>query len=106
MNDYRDKLYPSTDVPVKMQYIRQFRGFSAEAYMLLGADVFSKLPPESGAAITILPTSESVYLADIDQVRSFTCLSELSTGVYPIVNVYDRIYLVRAADGRIWEARI
>lgn len=106
MNDYRDKLYPSTDIPVKMQYIRQFRGFSAEAYMLLGADVFSKLPPESGAAITILPTSESVYLADIDQVRSFTCLSELSTGVYPIVNVYDRIYLVRAADGRIWEARI
>lgn len=105
IDDYRDKLYPSTAVEVADQYIRPFRGYDAEAF-IIKENIFEVLPKEDGIPLTVMQASESVYVSDTKQVMNFRRLVELDTNKYPIVNVYGRIYLVRTADGRLWEAKI
>lgn len=106
LNDYRDKLYPSSEIREKTQYIKPFAGYSAEAFMLLGAEALSKTPVEGGVGISVMPRSETIFLADTQEVMSFTRITDLDTSKYPIVNVYGRMYLLRSADGRLWEAWI
>ena len=106
LEDYRNKLYPSDEIVAKEQYIKEFTGFTAEAFMLLGGSVLLNLPKESGVALTVMPRSESVYVSDTDEVISFIRIPQLDQSKYPIVNVYGRLYLIRSADGKLWEARI
>lgn len=106
LNDYRDKLYPSNEIKEKVQYIRPFAGYSAEAFMLLGSDVLDKMPAESGVGISVMQRSETIFLSDTQEVLSFTRIIDLDTNKYPIINVYGRIWLLRSADGRLWEACI
>lgn len=105
VDDYRDKLYPSEAIAEKDQYIVPFRGYSAEAFMV-AEDIFNKLPIENGVPLTVMSASETVYVTDTKEIINFRRLVELDFNKYPIVNVYGRIYLVRSADGRLWEARI
>ena len=106
INDYADKLYPTEEIEEPDQYIREFKGYSAEAFMLMGNSIFFKLPPEDKTSIVVSLASETIYTSDTNQVMHFTRIGELLNGNYPIINIYGRVYLLRSSDGKIWEVRV
>lgn len=105
IDNYKTKLYPSEEIKDADTYIKPFRGFSADALMLV-EDVMDKLPKSDKQPITVMATHDSIFVSDLNQVMHFSRIVELDSNRYPIVHVYDRIYLLRATDGRIWEVRI
>lgn len=106
VTDYASKLYPTEELVEPEQYIREFRGHSAEAFMLVGSDIFNKIPTEFGTPITVMASSETIYTTDTNQVMHFTRINELLNGNYPVIHLYGRHYLLRSADGKLWEARV
>lgn len=106
LSDYQDKLLPSEETLDPDQYIRPYRGLSAEAFMLLGESAFERIPNMDRTCVTVMGASDSIYLPDTKQVMHFTRLNELLNGNYAIENLHGRIYLIRATDGKLWEARI
>lgn len=106
LEDYRDKLYPTEAIVEPDQYIRPYRGFSAEAFMLAGTDIFNRIPEIKDAGLTVFTGTDSVYVTDTQQIIHFTRLGELDTNKYPIMHVCGRTYLLRATDGKLWEVRI
>lgn len=106
VKDYADKLYPVEAVDNPEQYIREFSGHSAEAFMLIGSDIFFKYPEENKTPITISALHETIFTTDTNQVLHFTRINELLNGNYPIIHLYGRNYLLRSSDGKLWEARV
>jgi len=102
---YSSKLLPSEILPVKDSYIRQYKGFEASTLILV-PDVFNKIPDLTDADLTVMPESESVYVSDTNQVINFRRILELDFNKYPISHICDRDYLLRSADGKLWEVRI
>lgn len=105
IEEYRDKLYPTEIVEEKETFIRAYRGFGAEIFMTVD-DVFSKFPKDGSPLLTVMPESETVYVADTNNVINFRRIVELDFNKYPITHVCDRTYLLRSADGKLWEVRI
>lgn len=105
LDDYRDKLYPSEEVSALDSYIKQLSGLSADVIMRV-PDVFDKLPTDKVCSITVLPKSESIYLSDTGEVCNFRKLVELSSEKYPFIHLYDRLYILKGADGKLWEVCI
>lgn len=103
--DYADKLLPSDAVEQKDSFIRPYRGFDA-ATMINVQNVFDKIPEQSVNDITVMPKSETVYVSDQNAVMNFRRIVELDMTRYAISHVCDRTYLLRSADGKLWEARI
>lgn len=107
LEDYRDKLYPTETRDIPDQYIKEFTGFNAEILMLVGDSVFKKLPAESGKPITVLSSAQKLYVPGVsNEPMAFQRLTELNPTEYPIVNICGRFFILRSADGRLWEARI
>ena len=106
VSDYADKLYPTEEIVEPDQYIREFKGYSAEAFMLVGQDIFNKKPDEFKTAVTVNSSSETIFVSDSGQVMHFTRINELLNGNYPVIQLYGRHYLIRSSDGKIWEARV
>lgn len=104
INDYKDKLFPS-EVVKQDSYIRPYRGFTADVFMTVN-DAFSKIPSDAKKSIVVMARAESLFIQDLNQVMNYRRIVELDMEAYGIVHVYDRNYLFRAADGKLWEVRI
>ena len=103
--DYEDKLIPSESIAVKDSYIRPYRGFDA-SILIAVPDVFSKIPAQSENSLTVMERSESVYVSDTGEVMNFRRIVELDMQKYAISHIYDRTYLLRSTDGKLWELHI
>lgn len=104
-DDYLDKLLPNEEIVKKDVYIRQFGGFDAAALMTVN-DVFDKIPAQEDLSLTVMAKSETVYVPDTKEVMHFTRIPNLDLERYGIKHIYDRMYLFRATNGKLWEARI
>lgn len=105
VEDYRDLLYPSEEKVEQDQYIVEFKGFDAEAFFVT-TDVLDKIPAEDKVPITVIRRTDSLYLSDTQQLVDFRQLENLDPDKYPVIHLYGRNYMLRAADGKLWEARI
>jgi hypothetical protein len=103
--DYADKLLPSESIEQKESYIRQFKGFSAETLILV-PNVFEKIPDQKANTLTVMAKSETVYVPETNDVMNFRRITELDQSMYAISHICDRTYILRAADGKLWEVRI
>lgn len=104
VNDYKDKLFPSTEVAAEDVYIRPYRGFDAEAFMMVD-NVLDKLPKKH-CELTVIQRSGSVYVMETGEVMDFTRILTLDKNKYDIVHICNRTYIFKTLDGKIWEARI
>lgn len=94
--------YPSEPAVVKDQYMHEFCGFSTEA-LLNVPDVINKLP--SGASKLIV-AGDYITPMDTFEPYNFRRIAELISLGYPIVHIYDRIYVFAASDGKLWEVQV
>lgn len=104
-DDYVKKLLPSETVAIKDSYIRPYNGFDATTLMLV-PNVFDKIPNLTDSNLTVMAKSETVYVSDTGTVMNFRRILELDMNKYPITHICDRNYLLRSADGKLWEVRI
>ncbi len=103
--DYEDKLLPCEDLDEVDTYIRPFRGFNAETIMTVD-NVFDKVPGQSDNCITVLNKSGSIYINDQDKIVDYTYIPQLDMSRYNIKHICDRMYLLRATDGKLWEVHV
>lgn len=103
--NYEDKLLPSDEVLTKDSYIRPYQGFDAKTFIMV-PDVFSKIPAQKERTITVMAKSETVYVEDTQQVINFRRIVELDMSKYAISHICDRMYLLREANGSLWEVVI
>lgn len=104
-NDYKDIITPQlVDVVDPDQFLRPFRGFTAEAFVYC-SNILSKHPDESKKRVMIYNYSESIYLPEENRQINFRRIGELLND-YAVVNTYGRNYLILAQDGQLWEARV
>lgn len=104
VEDYRDKIFPVSEIKQEDVYIRQYRGFDAEAFVRV-PNVLDKLPTNN-CNLTVIPKSGSVYVQETGEVMDFTRVLSLDTSKYEIVHICDRTYLFKTVDGKLWEVRI
>lgn len=104
-DDYVKKLLPSETVTIKDSYIRPYNGFDATTLMIV-PDVFDKIPNLTDNNLTVMAKSETVYVSDTGTVMNFRRILELDMNKYPITHICDRNYLLRSADGKLWEVCI
>lgn len=106
LKDFKDFLYPTNRIEQPDQYIRPFRGYDAHGFMMLGVNVFDKVPSEAeDGGVIVHPRSETVYLPKTGETVDFRRLPEKAAG-YNFIHAYDRTYLMRDVSGKVWEARI
>lgn len=103
-DDLKDIMYPDTELEEPDQYIRQFAGFSAEAFEYCD-DVISKIPFGDNCELVVNEGSQTVYVPKQSRTINFRQLTEVMKD-YNIVHVYDRMYMFRSLDGKLWEVRI
>lgn len=102
--DMKFVIYPDTEEEEEDQYIRQFTGFSAEAFEIC-PDILSKIPAGNNCDLMVEANSESIYVTAQERYINFRQITEILND-YDIVHVYDRTYLFRSLDGKLWEVRI
>lgn len=98
------KLFPTESNEEPDQYIKPFCAFTTEELFNID-NPFTKIP-YGISVITVHAESKTLYLGDTGETMDFRRLIELDSNKYPIVHLYDRKYLLLAADGTIWEVRI
>lgn len=87
-------------------YLQKFAGFNAET-MLRCSDIIGKIRSLSGKTpIVIISGTDKVVLSDTKEVIDFTRITTIDQNKYPVVHVYDRVWLLRTMDGELWEARL
>ena len=104
-DDYADKLLPSESLDGPDSYIKHYNGFGAEMFMIV-PDLFERIPEQVEDTLTVMAKSGSIYVSDTGEVINFRRITELNPSKYPICHVCDRTYLLRSADGKLWEVRI
>lgn len=97
-------LYPEQLEEEPTQYLREFSGLAADAFVLC-PDVLSKMPARVQRAITVSADNEHVYLPIEERVVDFRDIP-MYAEEYGVVNIYDRIYMFIAANGQTWEVRV
>lgn len=102
--DMKFVIYPEVEDTVEEQYIRQFTGFSAEAFDIC-PDILSKIPSGDNCDLMVEVNNESIYIPAQERYINFSQITEILND-YDIVHVYDRTYLFRSLDGKLWEVRI
>ena len=103
-DDYADILIPTEEEEID-QYIRLFHGFDAEALILV-PDAYMQIPSDKEASLVVSPASGTIYTTDTQQIINYRRIGELDPNRYPVKNIYGRIYLLKEANGRIWEVRV
>lgn len=103
-DDMKWVIYPEVKEEEDTQYIRGFAGFSAEAFEIC-ENVISKIPSGDNCNLMVEENNESIYVVDQDRYINFRQITEILND-YDIVHVYDRMYLFKSLNGRLWEVRI
>lgn len=103
-DDYKQFLRPTQILEEPSTYIRRFTGFDAET-LLAVPDALEKLP-SGGTPIVVQERLQSIFVSDTKQTISYHRINELLDGRYPVVHIYNRTYILRSADGKLWEVRV
>lgn len=103
--DYKDKLLPSESVCEEDSYIRPYRGFSADMF-ICSDNLLDKIPSPSDILVTVMPKTGHLFFSNSDSVVHYRNIATMDLTGLPIKHIYDRNYLVLAADGKLWEVRI
>lgn len=103
-DDMKNIIYTDDVIEEEDQYIRQFIGFSAEAFEYCD-DVIAKMPEGDNCELVVNESSRTVYVPKQNRTIDYRQLTEIM-GDYNIVHVYDRMYMFRSLDGKLWEVRI
>lgn len=103
-DDMKFVIYPDTEEEEETQYIRQFIGFKAEAFDIC-PDILSKIPAGNNCDLLVEVNAETIYVPAQERYINFRQITEILND-YDIVHVYDRTYLFRSLDGKLWEVRI
>lgn len=106
IEDYRDILYPSEFITEPDQYIKELSNISAEAFMLLGKEALNKMPSDSKEMPVVLKSSGNIYIPSKNEFIDFTRVTELNPDMYAVENIYGRVWLLRSADGKLWEVKV
>lgn len=104
----RKYLEPTRTEQEKESYIRGYSGLNADILINV-PDALDKIPHTfTGNHINVYPSHELIYCKDFASSGPvhFSNIVSLDKEKYGIVNIYDRFYLFKGADGRLWEARI
>lgn len=106
----RKEMFDSIMLPVEQRiepdiYIKKFIGFDVDALFQCD-NIFDKIPKWSGIPMLYMPETEQFVLLDSRESIHYTRVINLDQNRYPVRHVYDRIWLVRAADGVLWEVRV
>ena len=102
--DFKHKLSPVNMLPAPDTFVRRFTGFPIEALLYI-EDVFNKLP-STGEPLTVMASSDSVFVPDTMQLMHYSRIVELDSNKYAVRHIYDRTYVVRGTDGSYWEVRV
>lgn len=92
---------PSKHIQPFTTGIRRFTGFDVST-MLAVPDVMSRIPDET-CLVTVHEPSQTIYVGETGETINYTRINELISKGYPVAHIYNRTYLLRATDGKIWE---
>lgn len=102
-DDMKFVIYPDTEIEDEPQYIKQFMGFKAEAFDIC-PDILSKIPA-GNCDLIVEDNTEAIYVPAQERYINFRQITEILND-YDIIHVYDRTYMFRSLNGRLWEVRI
>lgn len=102
--DMKFVVYPDVEEEESDQYIRPFTGFDAEAFDIC-PDILSKIPAGDNCDLMVEANSGNIYIQAQERYIHFTQITEILKD-FDIVHVYNRTYLFRSLDGKLWEVRI
>ena len=102
-DNYSDKVLPLEIQEEPSQYVRPFKGFDAEGFVIC-PDILTKMPDQNKRRVVVL-SGGYLYIPETGNTIDFTRLEELSDN-YAYVHVYGRHYLLLDAGGKLWEVCI
>lgn len=99
-------LKPTETIQVEDTYLRPFSGFTSEV-MIKCPNAVDKIPNGLGKSMVLcIPGSTRIQIIDRKDDIDYTRIGELDVNTYPVSHIYDRLWLIRSMDGRLWEAQI
>lgn len=102
---YGKYLHPYKTVCKPATYIRKFSGFDA-ATLFMVPDAFDKIPEANKNMLTVISRLGLIYDGSQDKQVSYHHIAELVGLDYPVTRITGNLYLLRSADGNLWEVRI
>lgn len=103
--DYAKYLHPYKVISKPATYIRKFTGFDAETLFIV-PDAFSMIPELSEKMLTVVSRLGLIYDGSTDQQLSYHNIAQLTGPGYPVKQITGNLYLLRSANGTVWEVRI
>lgn len=104
-DDYGKYLHPYKRVEKPATYIRRFSGFDAETLFLV-PDALSRIPELGKNMITVIARLGQIYDGASERQLSYHHIGELVGPDYPVSKITGNLYILRSADGKLWEVRV